>query len=237
MPWLDIKLDEAKLAEVQAALAGIQQGLGRVVTRALNKVAFAMRSRIADRYVVSTTLNRKWVLKCIRVSKANFTRWASKIGIRDRKTPLLWYNARQTAQGVTFKAPPGAEWALDYKQSKKGRLVVPHAFIRTMPKSGHKGVFVRRSLDKPEKRGKKGSWLRIDELFGASVYDLFAGFTGEAPRLVAEAQRMLHRELDTQVQVLIDQQERGLIAPISSFTAALVARRAARGIAFNPRAA
>jgi hypothetical protein len=29
VPWLDIKLDEAKLAEAQKAVAGIQQGLGR----------------------------------------------------------------------------------------------------------------------------------------------------------------------------------------------------------------
>ena len=102
-------------------------------------------------------------------------------------------------------------------------LFVPHAFISTMPKSGHKGVFLR--------AGKKR--LPIRELFGGSVYDLFAGLTSsvEVLAIIKETQERLYAELDTQVGVLLDQQAAGKVVPLSPRVAALTGATTGRLVA------
>jgi hypothetical protein len=228
MAWLDIRVDEIQLAEIRQAVAGVRQGLGRVVIRALNKVAFATRTRIVNRYVAQTGVKRGFVLKCVRVGKASLTRWAAKVNIRDRGAPLIWFAARQSGKGVTFRAPPGADWATDFQKSKKGRLFVPHAFIQTMPRSGHKGVFLRSDTKRMRGRPNRAA---IDELFGGSVFDLFGNVTQETAALVAETQTMLHQELDVQVGVLLDQQARGRVMPLSPRVAALTGATTGRLVA------
>jgi hypothetical protein len=190
-----VKVDEAKLAELQQALSGISQGLPKVLTRAVNKTATWAFTRILDLIVGASGLKRKDVRKAVRLRKANYKTLCAIIHIWNKRMPLIWFGARQGAKGVTFRLPAGAESALDYAGSKQGRLLAEHAFIVTMPRSGHEGVFIR--------TGSKR--LPIEEMFGPSPMQLFTGITGLAERLMAESSARLDTELDNQVRVLLQQ--------------------------------
>jgi len=195
MPDFTVKVDEAKLAELQQALSGISQGLPKVLTRAVNKTGTWAYTRVIDLIVGASGLKRKDVRKAVRLRKANYKTLCAIIHIWNKRMPLLWFGARQGAKGVTFRLPAGAEEALDYTGSKRGRLLAEHAFISKMPRSGHEGIFVR--------TGSKR--LPIEELFGPSPMQLFTGITGLAERLMADAGARLDTELDNQVRVLLAQ--------------------------------
>lgn len=205
MPDLLIQVDEAKLAEVQKTLAGIKNGLPRVLTRAINKVAGRAYTETVRRLAVATGLKQKFVRKGVRLTRASWRVLAALLRVRRKRAPLLWFQATQTARGVAFRAPAGADWAENSVGAKRGRRLIEHAFIQTMP-SGHKGVFLR--------RGKKP--LPIDELFGASLADIFLKSGGMFQRLAAETGTLLSREIDVQVRVLLEQQSSGVFSKAES---------------------
>jgi hypothetical protein len=162
-------------------------------------------------------LMKKDVRKAVRLRRASYRRLQAAIRIYNRLMPLVWFHARQTKKGVTFRAPPGADWALDYKGGRKGRFLVERAFIARMPR-GHVGVFLR--------RGKKR--LPIDELFGPSPMAVFEGVTGMIQALMAEAQGHLVTETDRQVDVLLKQEAAvGSALEVRSIGAALERKAAA----------
>lgn len=195
MPDFLVQVDKAQVAEVQRLLAGVKNGVPKVLTRAINKVAAWAQSRVIHQVSDAAGLALKDVRKAVRLRRASYRLLRAAIRIYNRRMPLVWFHARQTKKGVTFRAPPGADWALDYKGGRKGRFLVERAFIARMTR-GHVGVFLR--------RGKKR--LPIDELFGPSPMAVFAGVTGMIQALMAEAQGRLVTETDRQVEVLIKQE-------------------------------
>jgi len=226
---IHVQVDQAKLAEIERLLAGIKNGLPTVLARAVNKTAAYGRTRIIRRLASEVGLQQKLVRRVVSLLRATYRTPAARIRIRARRMPLVWFGAKQTAKGVTFRAPAVAEWTLDYKGSKRGRLLAEHAFIARMPMRGkeqtvaHEGVYVRKGRPR----------LPIRELLGPSAAAVFVGVSGLADAMMTEVSQRLGLELDSQVRVLLDQ-EGGKVGPgedlvsrMESATADLVPRREA----------
>jgi hypothetical protein len=141
-------------------LAGAQESTPALV-RALNKTATQVRTR-ASREIRAAGYNLKAadVKKALTIKRASSGELVASVIAKGRPIPLIKYGARQTARGVSV-------------QVMKGRKVIAHAFIATMP-NGHTGVYVRTGAGHTKVvRNGKASWhgLPIEELFGPSVPD------------------------------------------------------------------
>jgi hypothetical protein len=207
-----IQADPEQVRALEAMLSNVKNGVPRVLVRALNKIGTWVHAELVRTISGAVQLQPSKVRKAIRLSKARFARLVAYVRIYNKSMPLIWFHARQTAKGVSFTAPAGADWALDYKAGRKGRLFVPHAFIATMP-GGHVGVFLRRG----------DARLPIEELKGPSPLSVFTGVVGLSQKLIATAGERLEAEVKVQTQVLLDQEAaKGPLQSRAARTAALL---------------
>lgn len=147
---VNITVDKRQMEDIVRLLADVKNGVSRVLTRAINKVGVAARTRIVRLVAgvanlkVSDIRNRN-----VRLHKANFSTLTAHITVTGRRIPLISFKARQMRRGVTYAIRKG----------KRSQLA--GNFITTMP-TGHRGVFSRRTAQR----------LPIDEKFGPSVPEL-----------------------------------------------------------------
>jgi hypothetical protein len=144
--------------------------LGVATPRALNKMADQVKVGAA-REMRSAGYNLKVgdIKKGLKIIRATAGSLTATVTASGRPIPLIGYGARQTAKGVSVDV-------------LKGRKVISHAFIATMP-NGHKGVFIRpgKQHKRLAKNGKVvWSGLSIKELFGPSVPDGLANAAVQA---------------------------------------------------------
>lgn len=194
-----IEVNPAQVEALRRSLAEIRRGTETVLARALNKIAVRQRTRIVAHLVEKTGIRPGFVRKAVYVWKAHVKCLVARIRISGKRVPLIWYNARKGATGVTFRAPAGEEWVLEYQSGRKGRGLAEHAFIATMPagrkgQPGHKGVFLRRT----KKR------LKIDELYGPTMA-VFIGDPRELQWVINETGMGLQHEIAVQTEVLLKQ--------------------------------
>jgi hypothetical protein len=173
---------------VIADLGRIQREVINVAApRALNKMADQVKVGAA-REMRSAGYNLKIgdIKKGLKVGRATGSSLVATVTASGRPIPLIGYSARQTAKGVSVNV-------------LKGRKVINHAFIATMP-NGHKGVFIRpgKQHKRVSKNGKLiWSGLAIKELFGPSVPDGLAN---------AAVQAMLQRLVEEKFPEILRQQ-------------------------------
>jgi len=130
---IDIQMGEAQLAEITTMLDGVPNGVQRVATRAINKIAVSARTHIVRRIVQEVNLKSSEVRnRNVSISKAKYSRLAAMIRISGRRIPLLRWGARQTRKGASYAIRRG------------GRTVLAHGFLASMS-SGHAGAFIRRT--------------------------------------------------------------------------------------------
>jgi len=118
----------------------------------------------------------------LKITRARRDQLEAIITLKGDRIPLIDFSARQTKKGVSV-------------QIKRGRKLIPHAFIATM-KSGHKGVFVRVKSVKPlvfrfgpgSRLTQKKNDLPIAELSSLSLPRAFVNKNVQAvlKRLAAE---------------------------------------------------
>jgi hypothetical protein len=154
----------SNIAEVRARMAVMKDDvINKATVRTLNKVATTIRAtasreiRNAGYGLKAATIKNQLTIK--RAIRGNLVAMVIASG---RPIPLIEYNARQTAKGVSVLV-------------KEGRKIIAHAFIATMP-SGHTGVFIRKGKDHRKKvLNGRTLWtgLPIQELFGPGVPKAF----------------------------------------------------------------
>lgn len=180
---IELRVDETDLARAEALLAGIEKGIEKAVSRAINKTAVSARTKIVRRIARETSLKQKIIRRAVTLRRASYRVWQAVVGIRGKPMPLVWFHARQTKAGVTYKLRKG-----------EPRKTALHAFLARMP-SGWFGVFRRKGRPR----------LPIEQLFGPSVREIFAGAPGLVEETVRETGEKLHAELDVQVALLLRQ--------------------------------
>ena len=216
---LVLQVNPEQLAALTEELRSLPHGLERVVTRAINKVAGHLYAETIRRIAQASHLMPSRIRRYVRLRRARWADMQAIVRIRGGRIPLIEAHARQTKRGVTFQALEGLPVAVSRHGAafedlpgSRGRSLIEHAFIALMP-TGYRGVFIRRDAAR----------LPIDELYIASPVAVFQGAYGLAASLLADAGSRLSREIDVQVQVLLDQNA-ALAARAASTRAAFVGR-------------
>ena len=187
---LDIEYNKAQLKEVKRMLSAIPRGFEKAASRAINKTATTIRSKITKLVKKYIPLKLKDIRKKITIRKANRSMLQAIIMVKGGQTPLIKFNAKQTKNGVTFK--------LDGKRSKS-----KHSFIATMP-SGHTGVYERRI-----EGGKRVNRLSIGgnptsmegEHYGPSV---LSAYLRSDKNIRLDAAKLLEKYTAAQVKLLLE---------------------------------
>ncbi|HUX16030.1 MAG TPA: phage tail protein [Phycisphaerae bacterium] len=179
---LDVRVDEAQLKRIERLLAGIPRGLPRAVTRGVNQTAVTGRKTAIDEVYKDLALKKGDIRAAMPLKRATFRRWTATVSVRGRRLRLLMFGARQIRRGVSYRV-----------RRQGRRQTIRSAFIATM-RTGHRGVFRR--------LGKKR--LPIIELRGPSIPYVFETAPGILARTMAVAGRLLPRNIDKHVRLLLE---------------------------------
>jgi len=178
---IDIRWNRRQVAEFVKALRGIKHGWPKAASRALNKTAVTVRSRLVKAISSQTGVKQKVVRARTWVKKATYRKLHSRVSLGGLHIALMNLGARKTRKGVTYRLGQGR------------RQLAGGAFIASMPGGYHIGVFRRLG---PER-------LPIQELFGPAVMDLFETVPGLASRVTKDADALLVKYLAAQVKMLV----------------------------------
>jgi hypothetical protein len=129
--------------------------------RALNRAGDSGRSLMGSSIAKDMGLKAKDAKAAVRMVPATMDRLEVKLLASKKRLPLHDFGARQTARGVSYNMG-------------RGRRVIPHAFVATMPPPGnHVGVFARTG-----QFGRRGNpkLEKIAEIPGISVGHVFDKF-------------------------------------------------------------
>lgn len=151
-------------------LDALERQAPSIVARAVNRAATAGKTAVVRAVAADTGIQQKNIEREIRIDKANRSAPRVTIQILGRRIPLIAFGARGPepsrgrGRGVSYRLPTG-----------RGR--VGDAFIATMSRSGHRGVFKRTSKRR----------LPIIELFGPSIPHVFEKFLPLFGQVATEA--------------------------------------------------
>ncbi len=184
---IEVVVDQRKIRAVQRLLAAVPKGWRRVASRAVNHTARKARTRIVQELRRRLKMRSTDIRKDVTLRRASYANPEARIRIGGKPIPLVRFQARQTARGVTYRQP-----------STGRRVLSPHSFIATM-RTGHRGVFRRRRAG-----GKRVGRLPINELTGKSLLGLFEAAPALARGIMAETSIELERRLDHEVRHLLE---------------------------------
>ena len=192
MTALNVQVDKRQLRAVERTLAAIPGALGRVVPRAVNKVATYARTRVVRSVTSKIVLRTLDVRRAVTLRRANRRTWEARISVRGDRIPLGKFSPSMTRRGVTYRI-----------QRTGARQRIPTAFLAKM-KCGPTLVAQRRTI-----LGRRVGRLPINELFGPSVPAVVEGIgefaSGELERAVAQR---LEREVATQTGLELERAAR-----------------------------
>lgn len=193
---VSVKLNERQMRRVQRLLREVPREVPKIMSRALNKTATSAKVEIARLIAAKANIKVKGVKKGIWIQKATRRRWLASLTVTSRRIPLIYLKARKTKYGFSYQGP-GDVYANKQKIGKGG--LIAGAFKQKIPKSGHKGIFLRRT----KKR------LPIDELFGPSAAELFEGVAGIAKQVMRSANEKLSKNIDAQINYILEKRKAG----------------------------
>jgi hypothetical protein len=156
IPTLTVKQDLSKVLLFYEDLP--RQYVDVAAVRALNRTATTVRAEAARRIGREYNIRIGAAKDEMKIRRATRDDLKAALVVSGRPIPLVEFDARQTAAGVSVKV-------------KGTRKVVAHAFLATM-KSGHEGVYIREIKGSAKRPGR----LPIRQLFSLS---LPAAFTQE----------------------------------------------------------
>lgn len=153
-------------SQFDAQLAKLKRP-GAPLARALNKSIESGRTLAARMVSRDMSLKVSTVKELVKTKKATHTNLVASLFASARRVPVLDFNARgpEPSRG----RGPGV-------RAKTPARVYPHAFIATVGRGGHRGVFQRVGPAR----------LPIRELHGASIWQSYQNFTGEIQTRVLE---------------------------------------------------
>ena len=179
---ITIKVDEAKLAEVQGLLAHVRGGMGKALAGAVNDTAKVVKTEISSDIRERVNIKKKDIDPHIVINPRATPRLPSaKIRLsRSERLSLKYFGARQTKKGVRYRISKSG-----------GRSRIPSAFGPDIPRlGGH----VYRRTGKPR--------LPIIQLKGPSPWGVFVK-AGLADKTQNRATAILEKKLNDRVRYLL----------------------------------
>lgn len=138
---IEIKINDADVQRLQRLLIQAGEKIPRVMSRALNRTASSVRTRLKDFISERTGIKKGVVLKSLIMDRATYQVWRSAIRHYPATIPVIKLQPSQTSLGVTYKNPVS-----------KTRVLIRHAFIAV-----------------GDRRGKQ-VWLRSKYVLGRAKY-------------------------------------------------------------------
>lgn len=208
---ISLSINDAQMRDLLVTLAGVRDGIPRVISGAQNKTIKTGESRIvkdlakminlpqgspsAKRRDLKRGTSQKFIRDYISVKKSNQETLLAEIRFKRKGIPLFAFKAIQKKAGVSIKA-----------RKDQPRQLLKRTFIADM-KSGHRGIFERRTYPTTqthrEKRKKDGrtysTELPIDERYGPTPLGVYEGSPGLAATIEAEIHSIYDKNLASQV--------------------------------------
>lgn len=206
---MEIQIDWRQLAEVKAALVGIEKGWERATSRALNKTLASLRTEAAREIKKDINLTHSRILKTFSIKRATAGYLTARLDSRGRPVGLASYiGTRQVQKGVSVKVLTGGK-----------RSILKHAFLATTRHAKKTGettevtnVFWRK-YEGP--RVYRPTWRNVDypsmphkfrfplaRLAGPRIQDIYAKPT-VSERVMAKADALVSKHLEHETQYLL----------------------------------
>jgi len=206
---IEITYDEGKLDNIRRMLAEIPRALPTIMPRAINRTAVSTRAELISRLYERLNLTKTRIRQYTLIKKAGRQKWSASVYFSRQKVKLIYFGARALkGKGVSY--------AIERGGARKKIIEPPRsAFIQTMPKSGHVGVFKRKYEYQKKRTGVRGGLKDrlqnriarnriIYELKGPSIGGAFEG----ASVLVTQAHwygsTLLEKNIDAQVRYILN---------------------------------
>ena len=189
----EVIVNKQQVKELKVLLKRFPRTVPRILTRAINKVGVAARTKVLKKVSQTYNVTQKNLKKYnIGLRKANFKTLAAKLNIKGRRIPLIQFKARQLKKGVTYSIKKRRRTIYAFMESPVGGRP-------TVMKSGHKGVFSRKEV-----KGKRVGRLPIVERFGPSVPYMYQGMREFAGNIFErEIGRNLFKQINVQTTLVI----------------------------------
>jgi hypothetical protein len=210
-PIVKVTIDEAKLAQVQAAIGQIRGGTDRVFSRAINRTMSSARVRIAREISAGIRMGVRKVQSRIYLRRATRAKLVGFLGLSAAEYDLV----------KTFDAQYTRGEGVDVQVLKDRRTFLPRAFMVSGIRAGlgwqknARGWWgFRRVLMRKPTSGQTPTWdsgdmgrlvgrLPVMKVRGPSLAQLWE----QAPDMVAKAveysQHTLEKNVDDQVKLLL----------------------------------
>ena len=100
---IEIIVNQRQVKELKVLLKRFPRTVPRILTRAINKVGVAARTKVLKKVSSAYNITQKNLKKYnISLKKANFKTLAARLKIKGRRVPLLHFKARQRKKGVSY---------------------------------------------------------------------------------------------------------------------------------------
>lgn len=184
MATFSIKIDQGDLNRVRNMLDGIKKAPDKVFVRALNKTLTGVKTDASAKVREDLNVTKKAVDATIKIQRASTKNMTAALHSTGKPLPLIAFTGtRQTKKGVSVLV-----------KKRTPRSVIPGTFIRTMPKTGHKGVFWR-----AKSGGRIAPRLPISERFGPRVPDILSN-EPVMKDVLQKADARLHKNIDHELK-------------------------------------
>lgn len=167
---ITIALNPNDLAKVNRLLGDMKNAVPKVLVRSLNKTLTGVKTDASTAIRAVINAKKATVDASFRTVNATAAILTAHFESKGKPLPLIEFSARQTQQGVSVQVLKNTP-----------RTVVAGAFIQTIQRSGHKGVFWRvwHGAKQPKRKlayGKLPAKFRlpIKERFGPRVPDILS---------------------------------------------------------------
>jgi hypothetical protein len=185
-PIIEIKIDEAKLRNIQQMLRDIPRALPRVISRSINRTVSPVRTAMARQLVepMNAEVSSVRDIQMTRQRKV----FALKYGVRDMKKNIRFQKAKYNQWYALI-------WIKRYT-GQEAQETQEKAFIARMPKSGHIGIFRRLGATK----------LPIADQIRRLMRQFFEGISDQIRQ---QAQSRLNKNIEDQVMLALNQWRQG----------------------------
>ena len=202
MAEVSVKFDERKLAQIEGVLSGIKNGVRDALVGAINDTSKQQRTWLSTQIRERVNIKKKDLDPSISIKHATKTTLSGAIRMSaDKRLPLKYFGAKQTAKGIAYKIKKGGP---------RQKLETPK--VETTTKRGKKkkvkdtsvgyfGPNIARLGNHAFKRTTRNR-LPIVKLHGPSPWGVFTENKMERPA-ETETANVLDRNIDRRVKMLL----------------------------------
>lgn len=191
--------DDKELEKAQKLLGGIENGIKRAITSAINHSLGKAKTKLKKKIIQEYYIKSSDVEKTLSIKKANYSTLAGTISSRSKRTSLTKLKIKKSGTSILsgVKKSNGIK-LLQEKDNLFGR-----PFIAKM-KNGHNGVFQRKTKQRigVGMRSSSEQENPTQELYTLSIPQM-AGEKGVQKYIEEEAEKMVNERFEHEVERIL----------------------------------